>query len=92
MLLYLIIATLRICKCGWIPSVYTATDFTKEQYAGVYKLFYDFANRYYGIDYLLAGSVVSPAAFKSHDPIHIFDVSNEWTIDRCCRSHCEEGI
>ena len=40
------------------PSVDMATDFTKEQYAGVYKSFYDFANRYYGIDILLAGGVV----------------------------------
>ena len=36
------------------PSVDMATDFAKEQYAGVYKLFYDFASRYYGIDNLLA--------------------------------------
>ena len=37
------------------PSVDMATDFDKSQYAGVYKLFYDFASRYYGIDSLLAG-------------------------------------
>ena len=40
------------------------SDFVKEQYAGVYKSFYDFASRYYGIDNLLAGSGVSPATFK----------------------------
>ena len=40
------------------PSVDMATYFTKEQYAGVYKSFYDFASRYYGIDNLLAGSAV----------------------------------
>ena len=57
------------------PSVEMATDFAKEQYAGVYKSFYDFAGRYYGIDNLLAGSVVSPAAFKSLYPTHVFDVS-----------------
>ena len=51
-----------------------ATDFVKEQYAGVYKSFYDFASRYYGIDNLLAGSRVSPATFKSLYPIHVFDV------------------
>ena len=51
------------------------TDFAKEQYAGVYKSFYDFASRYYGIDNLLAGSAVSPVAFKSLYPIHVFDVS-----------------
>ena len=45
------------------PSVDMVTDFTKEQYVGVYKSFYDFASRYHGID-LLAGSAVSPAAFK----------------------------
>ena len=48
-----------------------------EQYAGVYKSFYDFANRYYGIDNLLAGSAVIPAAFKSLYPIHVFDVSKQ---------------
>ena len=31
------------------PSVDAATDFAKEQYAGVYKSFYDFPSRYYGI-------------------------------------------
>ena len=35
-------------------SVDMAADFAKEQYAGIYKAFYDFASRYYGIDYLLA--------------------------------------
>ena len=50
------------------------TDFTKKQYAGVYK-FYDFASRYYGIDNLLAGSAVNLTAFKSLYSIHVFDVS-----------------
>ena len=54
-----------------------ATDFTKEQYAGVYKLFYDFASRYYRIDNLLAGSAVNPSAFKPLYPIPIFDVSKQ---------------
>ena len=56
-------------------SVDMATDLANEQFAGVYKSFYDFASRYYGIDNLLAGSGVSPAAYKSLDPIHVFDVS-----------------
>ena len=47
------------------PSVDMATNFDKCQYAGVYKSFYDFASRYYGIDNLLAGSAVSPSTFKS---------------------------
>ena len=59
------------------PSVDMATDFAKEQYASVYKSFYDFASRYYGIDKLLADSAASPAAFKSLYPIHIFDVSKQ---------------
>ena len=54
-------------------SVDIATDFTKEQYAGVHKSFYDFASRHYGIDNLLAGSAVNPAALKSLYLIHIFD-------------------
>ena len=76
------------------PSVDMATDLTKEQYAGVYKSFYDFASRYYVIDNLLVGSAVSPAAFKSLYPIQIFDVSklSDRTIDRCCRSHMKNGI
>ena len=57
-------------------SVDMTTDFAKEQFAGVYKSFYDFS-RYYGIDNLLAGSGVSPAAFKLFYPIHVFDVSNQ---------------
>ena len=47
------------------PSVDMATDFAKEQYASVYKSFYDFASRYYEIDNLLAGSAMNPTAFKS---------------------------
>ena len=56
------------------PSVDMATDFTKEQYAGVYKSFYDFASRFYGINNLMTGSGMSPAAFKSLYLIHVFDV------------------
>ena len=52
-----------------------ATDFAKEEYPSVYKSFYDFSSRYYGVDNLLAGSTVSPVAFKLLYPIHIFDVS-----------------
>ena len=48
-----------------------ATDFAKEQNAGVS----NFANKYYGIDNPLAGSAMSPAAFKPLYPIHVFDVS-----------------
>ena len=59
------------------PSLDMATDFAKEQYAGVYKSFYDFASWYYGIDNLLAGSGVNPSAFKSLYPIHVFDVSKQ---------------
>ena len=59
------------------PSVDMTTDFTKEQYVGVYKSFYDFASRYYGIDILLTGSGVNPSTFKSLYPIHVFDVSKQ---------------
>ena len=59
------------------PPVDMATDFAKEQFAGVYKSFYDFASRYYGIDNLLTGSGVSPLAFTSLYPIHVFDVSKQ---------------
>ena len=59
------------------PYVDMATDFAKEQYAGVYKSFYDFANRYYRIDNLLTGSEVNRAIFKSFYPIHVFDVSKQ---------------
>ena len=47
------------------PSVDMAADFTKDQYAGVYKSFYGFSSRYYGIDNLLTGSGVNPSTFKS---------------------------
>ena len=53
------------------------TDFAKMQYAGVYKSFYDFASRYYGIDNLLTGSRVSSPKFKSLYPINVFDVSKQ---------------
>ena len=56
------------------PSLDMATDFAKEQFAGVYTSFYDFASRYYRIDDLLAGSAASPIAFKSLYPIYVFDV------------------
>ena len=54
-----------------------ATDFVKEQYVGVYKSFYDFASRYYGIDNLLAGNLVNPVVYKALYPIHVFDVSKQ---------------
>ena len=59
------------------PSVDMATAFAKEQYADVYKSFYDFASRYYGIDNVLTGNAVNPSAFKSFYPIHVFDVSQQ---------------
>ena len=59
------------------PTADTATYFVKEQYAGVYQSFYDFASRYYGIDNLLAGSQVNPVASKALYPIHVFDVSKQ---------------
>ena len=59
------------------PSVDMATDFAKEQFAGVYKSFYDFASRNYGIDNLLVSNGVSPDTFKSLYPIHVFDVSKQ---------------
>ena len=54
-----------------------ATYFAKEQCAGVYKSFYDFASRYYGIHNLLAGSGVNLSALKSLYPIYVFDVSKQ---------------
>ena len=57
------------------PSLDMNTDFAKEQFAGVYKSFYDFASRYYGIDNLLAGSGVNSLTFKGLYPIHVFNVS-----------------
>ena len=59
------------------PSFDASTDFTKEQFADVYKSYYDFASRYYGIDNLLIGSGVSSPTFKSLYPIHVFDVSKQ---------------
>ena len=59
------------------PLLDMATDFAKEQFAGVYKSFYDFASRYYGIDNLLTGILVSSPTFKSLYPIHVFDVSKK---------------
>ena len=59
------------------PSVDMPTDFVKEKFTGIYKSFYDFASRTYGIDNLMAGSGVNPIAFKSLYPIHVFDVSKQ---------------
>ena len=59
------------------PSVDMPTNFAKEQCVGVYKKFYDFASRYYGIENLLAGSAVNPIAFKPLYPIYVFDVSKQ---------------
>ena len=73
------------------PSVDMPTDFDKRQYAGVYKSFYDFASRYYGIGNLLAGSAVNPDVFKTLYPIHVFDVSKqselltEGVVDLTCK-------
>ena len=58
-----------------VTSWFSELFFTKEQHAGVYKSFYDFASRYYGIDNLLTRSAMNPSTFKSLYPIHVFDVS-----------------
>ena len=65
------------------PSLDMTTDFAKEQFVGIYKSFYDFSSRYYGIDNLLTGSAVSSPTFKSLYPIHVFDVSkqSEWLTE-----------
>ena len=70
MLLSLIIATLRI-------TLDTLLWICLQLFAAVYKSFYDFASRYYGIDNVLAGSAVNPIAFNSLYPIHLFDVSKQ---------------
>ena len=67
------------------PTVDMATDFAKEQYAGVSKSFYNFASRYYGIDNLLASSGVIPATFKSLYPTS--ERLTEGIVDLC-----EDGI
>ena len=77
-LLFLIITNMQV----WLnhsryPSVDMTTHFVKEQFAGVYKSFYDFASRYYGIGNLQADSAVNPPTFKSLYPIHVFDVSKQ---------------
>ena len=59
------------------PSADAAPDSAKVKYAGVYKSFHDIVSRYYDIDYLLAGSQVSPAVCKALYPIHVFDVSQQ---------------
>ena len=58
------------------PSVDMLTDFANEQFAGVYKSFFDF-DRYYGIDSLLAGNDVNPSAFKGLYPVQVFDMSKQ---------------
>ena len=47
------------------PYVDMLTDFKKEQFAGIYKAFFDFDSRYYGIDSLLVGSDVNPSSRTS---------------------------
>ena len=50
-----ILRNMQVCLNHSIyPSADAATDFVKEQYADVYKSFYDFASRYYGIDFFYA--------------------------------------
>ena len=66
------------------PSVDMPTDFVMEKYAGVYKSFYDFVSRYYGIDNL-AWSAVNAIASKSIYPIHVVDVSKQSFIDLTVR-------
>ena len=60
------------------PSLDMTTDFTKEQFPGVYKSFYEFASRYYGIDNLLSGSAVR-STLKSL-PIHYLMYRNRGTV------------
>ena len=65
---------------------------------GVYKLFYDFARRYCGIDNLLTGSQMNPAAYKALYPIHVFDVSKlserltEGVVDLTVKMEFSENV
>ena len=52
------------------PSLDMTTDFAKQQFAGLFKSFNNFASRYYGIDILLTDSRVGSPTFKSLYPIH----------------------
>ena len=79
-------------------SADTATDFVNEQYVGVYKSFCDFASRCYGIDNLLAGNQVNPAAYKALYPIRVFDVSKhserltEGVVDLTVKMEFSENV
>ena len=62
------------------PRKVVVSDFTRNDYAGLYKMFDDFKKDFYGTDEFVGGSQVNFPAFKSLFPILVFDLTKQSEI------------
>jgi len=59
------------------PMLDIDTNFARNDYAELYKMFADFKKEYYGVDSLVGGTQVNGAAYKSLFPIIVFDARRQ---------------
>ena len=59
------------------PTSDLGTDFNRNRYLKLYKMFNDFKQEYYGISTLVGGTQVNLPAYKSLYPIIVFDVRHQ---------------
>lgn len=59
------------------PATEIPSDFARNHYSSLYKMFTDFKEEYYGFNSLIGGSQVHLATFKTLYPIIVFDVRKQ---------------
>ena len=59
------------------PARDVIADFKKRRYVEYYKMFYEFARDYYGLDPLTVGNFVDIITYKKEFPVLYFDVSKQ---------------
>ena len=59
------------------PAMDYNADFAKNQYNGLYREFYQFMQKFYGISDSVTSTAVDPIAYKHLFPLIVFDVSRQ---------------
>ena len=59
------------------PAVDYNTDFKKSQYNNIYREFYQFMEKFYGINHSVSSTAVDPVDFKHLYPLIVYDVSRQ---------------
>ena len=59
------------------PAMDYNADFAKNRYNGLYREFYQFMQKFYGISDSVTSTAVDPVAYKHLFPLNVFDVSRQ---------------